>query len=109
MFAPEKKTRYAFNSSSIVLVLYLPINIEIEKSFERRSSLSNEDEADEQYSEDEELKDDFFSKYITADNATRRDFKDNSSTFVISEKSAYKSVSGQFDFTRKSRAKTSFA
>ena len=36
-------------------MLYLPINIEIEKSFERKSSLSNEEEA-EQYSEDEEMK-----------------------------------------------------
>lgn len=91
------------------MVLYLPINIEIEKSFERRSSLSNEDEHEEQYSEDEEMKDDFFSKYISSDNATRRDFKDNASTFVISEKSNYKSVSGNFDFSRNLRSKTNFA
>jgi hypothetical protein len=87
------------------LVLYLPINIEIEKSFERKSSLSNEAEED-QYSEDEEMKDDFFSKYITTDNTTRREMSDNMSSFIISEKGALNSSSLQYDINNKLRSKT---
>jgi hypothetical protein len=87
-------------------VLYLPINIEIEKSFERKSSLSNEEEEEDQYSEDEEMKDDFFSKYITADNTLKRDYSDNMSTFIISDKNSNPSMSGKHDFSRKFRSKT---
>ena len=105
MFSPEKKTRYSFNSKQIILVLYLPINIEIEKSYERKSSLSDENE-EEQYSEDEEMKDDFFSKYITADNAIKKDLNDNMSSFVISEKESYLSNSGQYKFKSNVRSKT---
>lgn len=89
-----------------MLVLYLPINIEIEKSFERKSSLSNEEDAD-QYSEDEEMKDDFFSKYITTNPSTKRETSDNSSTFIISDQNSSRmSMSGKFDFSRKYRSKT---
>ena len=85
----------------------MPINIEIEKSFERKSSLSNDGD-EEAYSEDEEMKDDFFSKYITTDNTTRREMSDNMSSFVISEKGAYNSTSGHYDFNKKPRSKTNY-
>ena len=52
------------------------------------------------------MKDDFFNKYITADNPSRKDFKDNMSSFVISEKGMYSSVSGQYKFNRQFRSKT---
>jgi hypothetical protein len=54
------------------------------------------------------MKDDFFSKYITTDNATRREMTDNMSSFVISEKGTYNSSSGQYDFNKKARSKTNY-
>ena len=52
------------------------------------------------------MKDDFFSKYITSDNATKRDLSDNMSSFIISEKESYHSNTGHYKFKNKFRSKT---
>ena len=81
LFTPEKTTNYCFNSKDVLLLLHLPVNIEIEKMYAWNSDSS---ENESEISDNEEMKDDFFSKYITSQETENG--VDNSSVFIISDK-----------------------
>lgn len=85
-------------------MLYLPVNVEIKKSFGRRSSFS--EDSDGGASEGEEMKDDFFNKYVTSENVNQPNF-DNSSSFNISTNSASFGFGTSYDAsTRSFRSQT---
>lgn len=83
----------------ILLMLYLPVNVEIKKSFGRKSSFS--EDSDLENSEGEEMKDDFFSKYVTSEQVNQVNF-DNSSSFNISSNSASFGFGSINDFSSRS-------
>lgn len=93
VFTPEKTTNYCFNGTDILLLLYLPINIEIEKSYGWKSESSDNNS---EISEDEEMKDDFFSKYITLKENDEE--ITNSSVYIISDKSMLTSKKELYQF-----------